>query len=336
MRAVVVERTGGPEVLSVAVQQPRAPAPGQVVVEVHAAGVNFLDVYQRSGANPMELPFVAGNEGAGVVAEIGEGVADLDPGDRVAWAMVPGTGYAEQVVVPGDRLVRVPEAVPLETAAAVLLQGMTAHYLTTSAYPVRPGETALVTGAAGGTGQLLCQLLRAKGVRVIGSVSTEQKAQVARAAGADEVVLYRDTALGEAARELTGGEGVHVAYDGVGRSTFEHSLHALRRRGTLVLFGAASGPVPPVDPMDLLRAGSVYLTRATILDYVAERHELVRRATDIFDAVVDGSLRVPIHHRYSLDEAAQAHRDLESGTTTGKLLLTPYGRASHSQGVAHE
>ncbi len=323
MRAIVVERHGGPEVLTLAERETPEPGPGQVRVELRAGGVNFLDVYQRTGANPMELPFVGGNEGAGTVTAVGEDVDDVAVGERVAWAMVPGTGYAEQVLVPAERVVPIPDGVDEMTAAAVMLQGMTAHYLVNSAYPVREGQTVLVTGAAGGTGLLLCQLLRAKGARVLGTVSTPEKAALARKAGATDPILYRDVDLAGEVRRLTDGEGVHVVYDGVGRDTFDALLTVLRRRGTMVLFGAASGPVPPVDPMRLMKGGSLFLTRASLVDYIADRSELLQRAAAVLGSVAEGTLTVRIGGTYPLHEARRAHEHLESGTSTGKLLLLP-------------
>lgn len=323
MRAVVVEQHGGPEVLTPVERETPEPGEGQARVDLAAGGVNFIDVYQRSGAYPMDLPFVAGSEGAGTVSAVGPGVEGLAAGDRVAWAMVPGTGYAEQALVPAARLVPVPDGVDLEDAAAVMLQGMTAHYLVNSTFPAQEGQTALVTAVAGGVGLLMCQLLSAKGVRVIGTVSTPEKADLAREAGADEVVLYREVDLEQEVRRLTDGEGVHVVYDGVGKDTFEAGLSVLRPRGTMVLFGAASGPVPPLDPQVLNQKGSLYLTRPSLAHYAAEREELLWRAREVLGAVGDGSLTVRVGGRYPLVEAARAHSDLESGGTTGKLLLVP-------------
>lgn len=319
----MVEQTGGPEVLTLVERESPRPGAGEVLVDVTAGGVNFIDIYQRSGVYPLPLPFVAGSEGAGTVAALGDGVDEVAVGDRVAWAMVPGTGYAEQALVPAARLVPVPDGVDLEDAAAVMLQGMTAHYLVNSTFPAQEGQTALVTAVAGGVGLLMCQLLSAKGVRVIGTVSTPEKADLAREAGADEVVLYREVDLEQEVRRLTDGEGVHVVYDGVGKDTFEAGLSVLRPRGTMVLFGAASGPVPPLDPQVLNQKGSLYLTRPSLAHYAAEREELLWRAREVLGAVGDGSLTVRVGGRYPLVEAARAHSDLESGGTTGKLLLVP-------------
>lgn len=327
MRAVVVEDHGGPEVLRLVERPEPRPRAGEVVVAVAAAGVNFIDTYQRSGAYPMDRPYVVGSEGAGTVREVGEGVGDLAVGDSVAWASVTGTGYTEQAVVPADRLVRVPEGVRPELAAAVMLQGMTAHYLAESTFRARKGQVALVHAAAGGVGLLLCQLLAAKGVRVIGTTSTPEKEALARGAGAADVVLYR-TADGPVdlvplVRELVGERGLDVVYDGVGRTTFDAGLQLLRPRGTMVLFGAASGPVPPVDPQVLNQRGSLYLTRPKLNDYLLDRAELEERAGAVLQAVASGLLKVRIGGRYPLAESQQAHRDLESGATTGKLLVIP-------------
>ena len=323
MRAVVVERTGGPEVLQVQDLDAPEPGPGQVRVDVAASGVNFIDAYQRSGKYPKPLPFIAGSEGAGTVSAVGEGVGDVSVGDRVAWAMVDGGGYAEQVTVPADRVVPVPDAVEPEQAAAVMLQGMTAHYLCEATYPVRSGETALVHAAAGGLGLLLTQMLAGKGVRVIGTTSTEEKAELARAAGAAEVVRYTDVDVADEVRRLTDGRGVDVVYDGVGQSTFDASLHSLRQRGLMVLVGAASGSVPPLDPQVLNKLGSLFLTRPTLAHYIAAREELVERAGSVLEQVADGRLEVRIGGRYPLEEAGRAHEDLEGRRSTGKLLIVP-------------
>ncbi|MDP3891582.1 quinone oxidoreductase [Nocardioides sp.] len=322
MRAVVVEQTGGPEVLQVQDRPTPEPGPDEVRVDVAAAGVNFIDTYQRSGAYPLETPFVLGSEGAGTVSAVGAEVSDLAVGDRVAWAMVNGAGYAEQVLLPAARAVPVPGAVDTETAAAVMLQGMTAHYLATSTFEIRPGHTALVHAAAGGAGLLLTQLVTARGGRVIGTTSTREKAELALAAGASDVVLYTEQDLVTEVRRLTGDRGVDVVYDGVGADTFEASLDCLAVRGTMVLYGAASGPVPPFGPQVLNAKGSLFLTRPALAHYVVG-DELTERATAVLDAVAAGELDVRIGGRYSLDQAADAHRDLTSRRTTGKLLLIP-------------
>ena len=323
MRAVVVSRTGGPEVLEVQERPDPEPGPEDVLVDVAAAGVNFIDIYQREGRYPMDVPYVAGSEGAGVVRRVGEAVVDLRPGDRVAWAMVGGTGYTSVAVVPAARAVPVPEGVSTEQAAAVLLQGMTAHFLCTSAYAVQPGDDVVVHAAAGGVGLLLTQLVAERGGRVIATVSTDEKAELARGAGAAEVVRYDREDVAPRVRALTGGRGAHVVYDGVGKATFEAGLDSLRRRGTLVLFGASSGAVPPFDPLVLMRKGSLFLTRPTLGDYVADRDELVLRAGDVLGAVRDGRLDVRIGGRYPLADAGRAHDDLAGRRTTGKLVLLP-------------
>jgi NADPH:quinone reductase len=323
MQAVVVEKTGGPEVLRLQDRPAREPGPGEVAVDVAAAGVNFIDVYERTGAYPKELPFVAGSEAAGVVTAVGEGVADITVGDHVAWAGVPNAGYAAQAVVPAQRAVPVPDGVDDQTAAAVMLQGMTAHYLCESTYPVRAGDDVLVYAAAGGVGLLLTQMVTRKGGRVIALTSTEDKARLARDAGAAEVVDYTSADIAEEVRRHTDGAGVAVVYDGVGRATFDASLDALRRRGMLVLFGAASGPVPPVDPQVLNQKGSLFLTRPKLADHVADREELLWRAGEVLGQVARGELDVRIGGRYPLADAAQAHEDLTGRRTTGKLLLLP-------------
>ncbi len=323
MLAVVVHEPGGPEALTPEDRPSPEPGPGEVRVAVAAAGVNFIDVYQRTGAYPLPTPFVAGSEGAGSVTAVGPDVSGVAVGDVVAWAMVPGAGYAAEVVVPADRVVPVPDGVAAETAAALMLQGLTAHYLTTSTYPVRAGDSALVHAAAGGVGLLLTQAVVRRGGRVIATVSTEEKAALARAAGAAEVVRYDEQDVATEVRRLTGGEGVAVAYDGVGRSTFDGTLDSLRRRGMFVLYGAASGPVAPIDPQLLNAKGSLFFTRPTLADHVRERAELLRRSEELFSWVRAGELDVRVGGRYPLAEARRAHEDLEARRTTGKLLLLP-------------
>jgi len=323
MRAVVVEQHGGPEVLRVVELDLPLPGPGQVRVDVAASGVNFIDIYERTGAYPRETPFVAGSEGAGTVSSVGLGVAGVSVGDRVAWASVPGAGYAEVVVVPADRVVPVPGGVPDDTAAAVVLQGMTAHYLCESTFPIRSGQTALVHAAAGGVGLLLTQMISDKGARVIGTASSEEKAALAREAGAAEVVDYTSIDVVAEVRRLTDGRGVEVVYDGVGKATFDASLDCLALRGTMVLFGAASGPVPPFDPQVLNRKGSLFLTRPMLAHHIATREELLWRATDVLGQVAAGRLSVRIGGRYPYDRAGRAHEDLAGRRTTGKLLIVP-------------
>ena len=322
MRAIRVERYGGPEVLEVVDIEPPHPGPGQVLVDVAASGVNYVDTYQRSGTYQIPLPFVPGVEGAGTVAALGEAVTDLKVGDRVGWVAAPGS-YAEQVLLPADKAIPVPDAVSFELAAAVLLQGLTAHYLCTSTYPVQPGDAALVHAAAGGVGLLLTQMVgRLRSGRVIATVSSDEKAALARAAGAGEVIRYDQVDFAAEVRRLTGDQGVPVVYDGVGRTTFDGSQASLRRRGTLVLYGAASGPVPPLDPLRLM-AGSFFLTRPTLAHFTATRDELLGRASDVFDWMAAGRLNVRIGGRYALGDARQAHQDLQGRRTAGKLLLIP-------------
>jgi NADPH:quinone reductase len=320
MRAIRVHRTGGPDELKLETAADPVPGPGQARVRVAYAGVNFIDVYHRTGLYPMALPLTPGSEAAGVVDAIGDGVTEVRVGDRVACAMQPGS-YAEQMVTDAWKLVPVPPAVGLDRAAAVMLQGLTAHYLTHSTFPLRAGHVALVHAAAGGVGLLLCQVAKRCGARVIGTVSTEAKAELARGAGADEVVLYTKESFKDAARRFSGGNGVDVVYDSVGRTTFDDSIDSLRRRGMLVLFGQSSGPVPPVDPGILNRKGSLFLTRPGLVHHVADRAELLGRAQDLFRWMAAGELSVRIDRVLPLDRAAEAHRLLEGRATAGKLLL---------------
>jgi NADPH:quinone reductase len=323
MRALLVTANGGPEVLDVREVPAPEPGPGQALVEVAAAGVNFIDVYLRTGVYPSQPPFVPGVEAAGRVVAVGEGVTGFAPGERVGWASAPGA-HAQLAAVPVATLVRLPAEVSDSDAAAVLLQGMTAHYLTTSTYPVREGDWALVHAAAGGMGLLLTQLVTRRGGRVVGTVSTAEKEKLARDNGAEQVIRYTEVAdLAAAVREVTGGAGVAVAYDGVGAATFDASLGSLRRRGMLALYGAASGPVPPVDLQRLNAAGSVFVTRPTLAHHTEDPAELAWRAREVLGWVADGSLSVHIDRAYPLAEAAQAYRALESRQTTGKLLLIP-------------
>ena len=321
MRAIVVTRHGGPEVLEARDEPAPEPGNGQLLVDVEAIGVNYRDVYEREGAGAYggETPMIAGVEGAGVVSSVGDGVEGFRHGDRVAWVAAPGS-YAEQVAVDAGRAVPVPDGVSSELAAAALLQGMTAQYLCSSTYPVQGGDDVLVHAAAGGVGLLLTQMVKLRGARVIATTSSAAKAQRAQAAGADEVIEYEWFAA--RARELTGGAGVAAVYDGVGQATFDGSLEALRTRGYLVLYGSASGPVPPVDPTRL-SAGSLFLTRPVLGHYVATREELLERGRAVFGWIAEGKLDVQIGGRYRLDDAARAHEDLEARRTTGKLLLLP-------------
>jgi NADPH2:quinone reductase len=320
-RAIVVSRTGGPEVLAPGEHDPGAPGPGQARVRVRAAGVNFVDVYFRTGLYPRPLPYVAGLEGAGVVEAVGAGVDGLAAGDRVAWASVPGS-YAEAVLAPADRLVRLPAGVAEDVAAAAMLQGMTAHYLCRSTYAVRPGDVALVHAAAGGVGLLLLQMLREIGATAIGTCSSPEKEKLAREAGADHVIRYTEVAdFAAEVRRITGGRGADVVYDSVGKTTFEGSLRSLRPRGLLALYGQSSGPVPAFDLRRLNDLGSLYLTRPSLVHYTRDREELELRAGEVLGAVAAGRLRVRIGARHPLADAAAAHRALEGRATTGKVLL---------------
>lgn len=322
MRVVVAERQGGPEVLSVTERPAPEPGPGEILVEVVAAGVNFMDIYQREGIGGYrrEAPFVLGGEGAGTVTAVGEGVTGLSVGDRVAWAGVPGS-YAEQVVLAAGRAVPVPAGVSLPLAAAVILQGLTAHYLVSSTFPVRNGDIAVVHAAAGGVGLLLTQMVKRRGGIVVATTSGGPKEALARAAGADYVTGYDD--FRAAVDQATGGVGAHVVYDGVGRDTFDDSLAALRPRGIMVLYGASSGQVPPFDLQRLNWAGSLFATRPTLAHYIASAEELRWRAGELFDLVARGELDVRIGGTYPLADAARAHQDLAARRTTGKLLLIP-------------
>lgn len=318
--AIVVQQSGGPEVLTLASADRPEPGPGQLLVKVAATGVNFIETYQRSGAYAVEHPFTPGAEAAGTVETLGPDTAGFEVGDRVAFAEGKGT-YAEYALVDADRALPVPDGVDLETAAALPLQGMTAHYLINSTFPVRQEHTVLVHAGAGGVGLLLIQLLKAKGARVITTVSTAEKEDLARSAGADEVLRYEGFA--DAVRTLTDGTGVDVVFDGVGKETFDESLRSLRVRGTLVLYGAASGAVPPLDLQRLNSGGSLFVTRPTLVHYLLAPEERRWRSEELFGAVVAGQLDVRIGARYALADAAQAHEDLQGRRTTGKVLLIP-------------
>ena len=324
MRAVVVTQPGETDVLQVQELPLPHPNAGELLVEVAASGINFIDVYRRQGVYPMQTPFVLGEEFAGRVVDTGDGVRDVAVGDAVAAANVPGVGsHATHVVIDAARTVPVPDGVPLDVAAAAMLQGMTAHYLVNATYPLRAGETALVHAAAGGLGQLLVQLAKAKGARVIATAGSAAKIAIARDRGADEAIRYDEVEdLAAAIREVAP-DGVDVAYDSVGKSTFDASLAALRPRGLLALVGGSSGQVPPFDIQRLNRGGSLFLTRPTLGNYIATREELLGRASDVFAAIADGSLQIEIGGRYGLSEAARAYQDLEGRRTTGKLLLVP-------------
>jgi NADPH:quinone reductase len=322
MKAIRVHDIGGPDNL----RYEEAPLPDlgpeDVLVKLEASGVNFIDVYHRTGLYKLPLPFVSGMEGAGVVQDVGERVIEWRAGERVAWAMSGGS-YAEFAVVPAAKLVRIPDGVDTRTAAALMLQGMTAHYLTRSTFPLKAGDTALVHAAAGGVGLLLIQLAKSVGAKVIGTVSTQEKAELARHAGADEIILYTEQDFEAESRRITNGRGVDVVYDSVGATTFQKSLASLRPRGMLALFGQSSGSVPPFDPAILAQKGSLYITRPSLAHYVLTREELVWRADELMTAVAEKRLNVRVAHSYPLADAAQAHRDLEARKTTGKLILIP-------------
>jgi NADPH2:quinone reductase len=322
MKAIRIDGFGGPEVLRLAEVHAPSAGPGQIVVRVEAAGLNFIDVYHRTGLYPNPLPLVPGMEGAGPVVAVGSGVTLWREGDRVAWAGPIGA-YAERVVLPADRAVVVPPGMGTDAAAAVMLQGMTAHYLCTDTYPLGAGRTCLVHAAAGGVGLLLVQMAKRRGARVIGTVGTEAKAALAREAGADEVILYTKEDFLEAVRRITGGRGVDVVYDAVGKATAEKSLDCLVPRGMMVFYGNASGPVPPIDPLVLSRRGSLFLTRPVLMHYTADRVSLEARAADVLGDAAAGRLKVRIDRTFPLAEAAEAHRALEGRQTMGKVLLIP-------------
>ena len=322
MKAIQVQKSGGPEVLTLVDLPAPKPKPNEAVVKVSAAGVNYIDVHIREGLYPSSLPFVIGQEASGIVSEIGADVKSFKPGDRVAYTGIRGS-YAEYAAVPADRLVLLPPGISEQQAAAAMLQGMTAHYLVYDTYPLKKGETALIHAAAGGVGLLLVQMAKNIGARVIATAGTEEKAKLARAAGADEVILYAQQDFEVETKRLTDGKGVHVIYDGVGKTTFEKDLNVLRPRGYLVLFGAASGPVPLFDVGKLAQKGSLFITRPTLVHYMAAHEELQKRATDVLTMIATGKVKLRIEHIYPLREAQQAHRDLEGRKTTGKLLLIP-------------
>jgi NADPH2:quinone reductase len=321
MRAIQVHSYGGPEALTLVDLPTPEPGPGQVRVRLAATGVNFIETYQRTGYYPTPLPFTPGAEGAGTVSAVGAGVDGVAVGDRVASTDLVGA-YAEEAIVAADRVLPVPAGIDTEVAAAAMLQGMTAHYLLHDSYPVRPGDTVLVHAAAGGMGLLLTQLATRLGATVIGTVSTVDKERLAREAGAAHVIRYTETEVAPEVRRITDGEGVAAVYDGVGKDTFDASLASLRLRGSMVLYGAASGAVPPFDPQRLQAAGSVSLTRPTLRHFIVTTDDLRRRGTDLFGWIADG-LSIRIHERYPLAEASRAHTDLQSRKTTGKLLLVP-------------
>jgi NADPH2:quinone reductase len=322
MKAIQIHETGGPEVLTLADLPIPQPGPGQVLIRVEAVGVNFIEVYFRNGVYKAALPLTLGSEAAGTVEELGPGVTGFAAGDEVASVSVLGS-YAEYALVPAAALVKVPETLTMQQAAAALLQGMTAHYLSHSTFPLKAGDTALVHAGAGGVGLLLTQMATRLGARVITTVSTAEKAELSRSAGASDVILYTEKDFAAEVKRLTGGKGVDVVYDSVGKTTFEGSLNCLRPRGLLVLFGASSGPVPPFDLIHLSSKGSLFITRPTLWHYVATRAELEWRSGDVLGWAAKGELKLRTEHVYPLSEAAQAQTDLEDRKTTGKILLEP-------------
>ena len=322
MKAIRVHAPGGPEALRYEdVPQP-APGPGEVLIQVQAAGVNYIDVYQRTGLYKVALPFTLGQEAAGVVTALGSGVTEVKVGDRVAYTHVMGA-YAEYAVVPADRVLVLPDGVSTKQGAAAMLQGMTAHYLASTTYALRSGDTCLVHAAAGGVGLLLCQIARLRGARVLGTVSTREKAELARQAGADAVILYTEQDFEAEAKRLTNGAGLQVVYDSVGKTTFEKGLNCLTRRGMMVLYGQSSGPVGAFDPQVLSQKGSLFLTRPTLGHYIATRTELLERAGEVLGWIKSGRLKLRIQHEFPLAQASEAHRALEGRKTTGKVLLIP-------------
>jgi NADPH2:quinone reductase len=322
MKAIQVPKTGGVEVLTFIDLPTPKPKPNEVIVKIAAAGINYVDVYFRDGRYPVTPPFILGQEASGVVSEVGSEVKDFKPGDRIAYTGITGA-YAEYQAIPADRLVRVPAGITDHQAAAALLQGMTAHYLTRSTYPLKKGDIALIHAAAGGVGLLLVQMSKNLGARVIATVSTEEKAQLARKAGADDVIFYTKQDFEVETKRLTDGKGVHVIYDGVGKTTFDQDLNVLRPRGYLALFGASSGPVPLFDLNRLAQKGSLFVTRPTLVHHIARHDELQQRANDVLDMIASGKLKLRIEHLYPLKDAQRAHQDLEGRKTTGKLLLIP-------------
>lgn len=322
MKAIQVARVGAPEALTLVELSVPDPKPNEALVQIKAAGVNFIDVYFREGRYPAPLPFINGQEAAGIVVAVGTDVTTLRLGDRVAYTGVLGS-YAEYASVPADRLVKIPDELDFEQSAAAMLQGMTAHYLSHSTYPIKTGDTALIHAAAGGVGLLLVQMAKQLGARVIATAGSEAKAQLARGAGADEVIIYTEQDFETETQRLTGNVGVQVVYDGVGKDTFGRDLNVLRPRGYLVLFGGASGAVPPFDLLELTKHGSLFVTRPSLQHYVARREELEQRANEVLQMVVRGELKLRIYKRYPLEDVRQAHSDLEGRKTTGKLLLIP-------------
>jgi NADPH2:quinone reductase len=322
MKAIRVHAPGGPESMKLEDVAASAPAAGQAQVKLEACGVNYIDVYFRTGAYKAPLPLTPGMEGAGTVTAVGPGVSDVKVGDRVAWTGVIGS-YAQMLSVATDRLVALPTQLTFKDGAAAMLQGLTAHYLVTSTWPLKKGETALVQAAAGGMGLLLCQMAKMRGATVIGTVSTEEKAALAKAAGADHVILYTKQDFEPEVKRITGGRGVDVVYDGVGATTFDKSLSCLRPRGYMILFGAASGPVPPLDLQVLNVRGSLFLQRPSLNHHIGAREELLQRAGEVLGWIKDGKIKLRIEHQFPLAQAAEAHKALEGRKTTGKILLIP-------------
>jgi NADPH2:quinone reductase len=322
MKTIRAHQFGGPEVMKLDEVPTPAPGPGQARVKIEAAGVNFIDIYQRSGLYKNPLPLAMGLEGAGTVEAVGQGVTEVKVGDRVAWTGVSGS-YATHNVIPADRLVVLPAKLSFQDGAAAMLQGMTAHYLAHTTYPLKPGDTCVVHAAAGGVGLFLCQMAKMRGARVIGTVSTEAKAKLAREVGADEIILYTQQDFEVEVKRLTGGKGVQVVYDSVGKDTFDKSLNCLALRGYMVLYGQSSGPVPPLDIQVLNAKGSLFVTRPSLFHHVATREELLRRAGDVLGWIEAGKLRMRIERTYPLAEAPEAHRALAGRQTTGKILLIP-------------
>jgi NADPH:quinone reductase len=322
MKAILVRETGGPEVLKYEDSPEPTPKPGEALVMISAAGVNFIDTYQRGGVYKIPLPFVLGQEGAGTVSALGADVEDLKVGDKVAWTGILGS-YAEKIAVPAERLIALPAGLDVRQGAAMMLQGMTAHYLAYTTYPLKPGDTALIHAGAGGVGLLLTQIAKMRGARVITTVSTDEKARLSQEAGADHVVPYTSVDFEEAVKRLTSGKGVNVVYDSVGQSTFAKSLNCLMPRGMLVLFGQSSGPVAPFDPQQLSQKGSLFLTRPTLVNYIKTRDELRQRGNDLIGWITSGRLKLRIKFEFPLKDAAEAHRALEGRKTTGKVLLIP-------------
>lgn len=328
--AIRFHQPGGPEVLQVEEVEIGAPGRGEARVCHHAVGLNYVDTYHRSGLYPVPLPSGIGTEASGIVEAVGDGVADIAPGDRVAYATGPLGAYADRRLMPADRLIKLPEPISFEQAAAMMLKGLTAQYLLRRTYVVQPGDTILIHAAAGGVGLIVCQWAKALGARVIGTVSTEHKAALAEAHGCDHPIIYTREDFVERVKALTGGEGVPVVYDSVGKDTFDGSLECLRPLGMLVSFGFASGKVPPFDISELSRRGSLFLTRPTLFTYAAKRADLVKMAADLFAVIAEGKIKIEIPQRYPLVEAAQAHRDLEARRTTGSTVLLPAGQAQTS------